>query len=136
MAQMTYRGDAKNVRGNTTMASGNHNSSRGRNAKTGNQGRMDKKQIAPRNLEKEKNAGKTPSKTIEEFTLELESKWEIYHDLELKQKDENLRWFYDGSEDFRLVCELADLNDSTVKRLFEESLLAGNLEPIKRIYNF
>jgi hypothetical protein len=118
------------------MASSNRNSSRGRNGKANYKRGVAENNNPPRDPKNKKKVSQKSDQTIAEFVLELEEKWRIYHERQLKRKEEDLRWFYDEGEDFRLVCELADLNEATVKRLFLESLNAGNSKPIKKIYNF
>jgi sulfite reductase beta subunit-like hemoprotein len=116
------------------MAKRNNSGCNRCNGKTRDKRKMDCTKIAMGDLEKKTKARTT--KTIEEFEQELEEKWRIYHELEVKQKKKNLRWFNEKNEDFVLVCCLVGLEVATVKRLFEESLLADNLKPMKRIYNY
>jgi hypothetical protein len=133
---MMFRGGSNAEWGNTTMASSNFNGGRGCTTKTIGKRRMVCKSDTSKIATNKKKTCAKACQTIDSYILGLEKKWRIYHEKELKQKDNALRWFYDESEDFKFVCELAGLESTTVRRLFEESLLADSVKPMKRIYNY
>jgi hypothetical protein len=116
------------------MAGCNCGGGGGCNAETVDKKRVAKKRNTPRNSKNKKKVGPKTAPTVAEFVLKLEERWRIYHELELKQKDKDLRWFCEDEEDFRLVCRFAGLKTETVEYLFKKSPAAGNLEPIKRIF--